>query len=169
MQIYFIKCKYLLRPFAHDSPPTLTPSLSIVWAPKFGHCRPNPILFLPRNHAFTIKTSASYLEKSLSTSKLLISALESQRHFVAFSCPPFCLIFYKPTMTVSFGKYRLSIIFSLIIPSANYVCGRSILFSRCPSVHPSCLSVRPWRFGFSLISWKGNDEIHQILQTHWYR
>ena len=109
---YFIK--YLLRPFTRDSPPTLTPSLSIVWAPKFGHCRPNPILFLPWNHAFTIKTSASYLEKSLSTSKLLISALEIHRHFVAFSCPPFCLIFSKPTLTVSFRKYRLSIIFSLI-------------------------------------------------------
>ena len=40
---YFIKC--LLRPFTRDSPPTLTPSLSIVWAPKFGHCRPTPILF----------------------------------------------------------------------------------------------------------------------------
>ena len=109
---YFIK--YLLQPFTRDSPPTLTPSLSIVWAPKFGHCRPNPILFLPRNHAFTIKTSASYLEKSQSTSKLLISALEIHRHFVAFSCPPFCFIFSKPTLTVSFGKYRLSIIFSLI-------------------------------------------------------
>ena len=102
-----------MQPFTHDSPPTLTPSLSIVWAPKFGHCQPNPILFLPRNHAFIIKTSASYLEKSLSTSKLLISAFEIHWHFVTFSCPPFCLIFSKPTMTVSFGKYRPSIIFSL--------------------------------------------------------
>ena len=109
---YFIE--YLLRPFTRDSPPTLTPSLSIVWALKFGHCRPNPILFLHKNHAFTIKISASYLEKSLSTSKLLISALEIHWHFVAFNCPPFCLIFSKPTLTVSFGKYRLSIIFSLI-------------------------------------------------------
>ena len=41
---YFIK--HLLRPFTRDSPPTLTPSLSIVWASKFSHCRPNPILFL---------------------------------------------------------------------------------------------------------------------------
>ena len=106
--------KYLLRPFTHDSPPTLTPSLSIVWAPKFGHCQPNTVLFLPRNHAFTIKTFASYLVKSLSTSKLLISALEIHWHFIAFSCSPFCLIFSKPTLTVSFGKYRLSIVFSLI-------------------------------------------------------
>ena len=35
----------------------------------------HPVLVLPRNHTFTIKTSASYLEKSLWTSKLLISAL----------------------------------------------------------------------------------------------
>ena len=125
MQIYFI-IKYLLWPFTCDSPPTLTPSLSIVWALKFGHCQPNPILILPWNHAFTIKTSASYLEKSLSTSKLLISALEIHRHFVTFSCPSFCLLFSKPTLTVSFGKYRLSIIFSLnyiikiIFRSGNY-------------------------------------------------
>ena len=33
-----------------------------------------------------------------------------------------------------------------------------ILFSRCLSVRLSVRpSVRPWRFGFSLISWKGND------------
>ena len=74
----------------------------------------HPILSLPWNQAFTIKTSASYLEKSLWTSKLLISALEIHRHFVAFNCPPFCLLFFKPTLTISFGKYRLSIIFSLI-------------------------------------------------------
>ena len=110
---YFIK--YLLRLFTCDSsPPTLTPSLSIVWVPKFGHCPPNPILFLHQNHAFTIKTFASYLEKSLSTSKLLISALEIHWHFVTFNCPPFCLLFSKATLTVSFGKYWLSIIFSLI-------------------------------------------------------
>ena len=114
VQIYFILINIyydLLQMILH---PLLTPSLSVVWVPKFGHCRPNPILFLPRNHAFTIKTSASYLEKSLSTSKLLISALEIHQHFVAFSCPPFCSIFSKPTLTVSFEKYRLSIIFSLI-------------------------------------------------------
>ena len=74
----------------------------------------HPILSMPRNHAFTIKTSASYLEKSLWMSKLLISALEIHRHFVAFNCPPFCLLFSKPTSTISFGKFWLSIIFSLI-------------------------------------------------------
>ena len=74
----------------------------------------HPILSLPRNHTVTIKISASYLEKSLWTSKLLISTFEIHRHFVAFNCPPFCLLFSKPTLTVSFGKYQLSIIFSLI-------------------------------------------------------
>ena len=37
-QIYFIL--YLLQLFTCDSPPTFSPSLSIVWAPKFGHCPP---------------------------------------------------------------------------------------------------------------------------------
>ena len=95
MQIFFILLN-IYYDFLHDSPPTFSPSLSLVWVPKFSQCPPNPILSLPRNHAFTIKTSASYLEKSLSTSKLLISALEIHWHFVAFSCPPFCLLFSKP-------------------------------------------------------------------------
>ena len=34
-----------------------------------------------------------------------------------------------------------------------------ILFSRCLSVR---LSIRPWHFGFSLISWKGNDGIDKM-------
>ena len=52
---------------------------------------------------------------------------------------------------------NITSIYSFVIPPANYVCG-GILFSRCPSVRPSFRpSVRPWRFGFSLISWKGND------------
>ena len=40
---------------------------------------------------------------------------------------------------------KISGAISIIIPPANYV-----LFSRCPC-------VRPWCFGFSLISWKGSD------------
>ena len=82
--------------------------LSLPACPLFEHRNSviaHPILSLPRNDAFTIKTSASYPEKSLRTSKLLISTLEIHRHFVAFNCLPFCLLFYKPTLTVSFGKY----------------------------------------------------------------
>ena len=74
----------------------------------------HPILSFPRNHAFTIKTYVSYLEKSLGTSKLFISALEIHQYFITFNCLPFCLLFSKPTFTVSFGKYQLSIILSLI-------------------------------------------------------
>ena len=140
--------------------PLLTPSLSTVWAPKFGHCRPNPILFLPRNHAFTIKTSASYLEKSLSTSKLLISALEIHWHFVAFSCPPFCLIFSKPTLTVSLGKYRLSIIFSLIT-SQKLFLDREITFTTNEIVDLACVIVCVSSAGCTL----GTPRNRQKLRT----
>ena len=52
----------------------------------------HPVLFLPWSHAFTIKRSASYLEKSQWTSRLLISVLEIHHNFVAFNCLPFCLL-----------------------------------------------------------------------------
>ena len=86
----------------------------------------HPILSLPRNHAFTIKTTASYLEKSLSTSKLLISTLEIHHHFVALNCPPFCLLFSKPTLTVSFEikttfyYFQSNYIIKIIFRSGNH-------------------------------------------------
>ena len=88
--------------------------LSLPACPMFK--RQNWVIVPPFSIIFAQKPciySTSYLEKSLWTSKLLTSALEIHRHFVAFNCLPFCLLFSKPTMTVSFGKYRLSIIFSL--------------------------------------------------------
>ena len=76
--------------------------------------RPSNIISLPWNHTFTIKTSASYLPREIPMNIQIISALEIHWHFVAFNFLPFCLLFSKPTLTVSSGKYWLSIIFSLI-------------------------------------------------------
>ena len=56
----------------------------------------HPILSLPQNHAFTIKTSASYLEKSLWTSKLLISALEIHRTCFQLSAILFAFLQTNP-------------------------------------------------------------------------
>ena len=63
----------------------------------------HPILFLPRNHAFIIKTSASYLEKSLWTSRLLISTFDIHRNFVNFNCPPF-VCFLQTNLDCFFWK-----------------------------------------------------------------
>ena len=90
----------------------------------------HPILSLPRNHAFTIKTSVSYLEKSLSTSKLLISALEIHRHFVAFSCPPFCLLFFKALLTFKCMTEHLFADFSYSIALDTYLWKQMMKMNR---------------------------------------
>ena len=106
----------------------------------------HPILSLPRNHAFTIKTSASNLEKPPWTSTLLISALEIHHNFMAFNCLPFCLLFSKPTLTVAFGKYRMcsfkekGMVCCYIFgqPSYGYLCPLSI-FTRIDPMYSNAL------------------------------
>ena len=99
------------------------------------------MLSLPRNHAFTLKTS--YLEKSLQTSRLLISALEIHCNFFAFNSLPFWLLFFKPTLTISFGKYRLSFIFSLISSQSLNLGGRRSTTDDVATMpfHPSLFST----------------------------
>ena len=120
MQIYFICLIFIKIFYTWFSTYFLSQAVHCLSA-EIWSLSAHPILSLPRNHTFTIKTSLSYLKKSLWTSKLLISALKIHRHFVAFNCLPFCLLFSKPILTISFGKYQLSnCIIKFIFRSGNH-------------------------------------------------
>ena len=97
-------------------------------------------------------------------------SLGEERAGLCASCVFVCLfagIDFCPSLPLGVGKWLQLVIvklpglfYKLFCPPAN-VCwgGGDILFSCCPPIR-ACIhpSVHLWHFGFSLISWKGNDE-----------
>ena len=89
----------------------------------------------------------------------MIVGIEVILFTVSQSLPPLILLCLDLLDSTGLAICQISGVWIYYTP-ANYVCGGYTVFTLSvrpsfrPSIHPS---VHPWCFGFSLISWKGND------------
>ena len=88
----FIKCQFILYLLC-DSPPTFSPSLSIVWVPKFGHCPPSQYYLCPetthllsKHLHLALKNPYEHPDYSFPHLKfIVILSLSTVHHFGCFS------------------------------------------------------------------------------------